>query len=365
MKVMFCTSSMGKGGAERVISILSNDFVKNNKVSILINTDKNIAYELDKKINIITLDKKYYKNNLIRNIYRISQTKKILKKEKPDIIVSFLPMPSFRILIANKKTKIPVIISDRNDPKQEYKSRLSNILMNWLYPKANAFVFQTNEQKEYFSKEIQQKSTVIFNPIKDSFLITRDIEIKERENAIINVGRLVPQKNQKMLISAFSKVSTKYPQYKLKIFGDGPLKEELQEQINNLHMKDKILLCGITDDIKQELERSKIFVLSSDYEGMPNALIEAMAVGCATISTDCPCGGPRELIRDGENGVLIPIKDEEQLIESIDLLIENEEYSKQIGEKAKKIKEILKTDNILKQWKEYIQFIIKKGNYKK
>ena len=102
MKIMFCTSSMGKGGAERVISILSNNFIKSNEVSILVNTDKNIAYELDKKIKIISLDNKYYKNNLIRNLYRIINAKRILKKERPNIIISFLPMPSFRILLANK-----------------------------------------------------------------------------------------------------------------------------------------------------------------------------------------------------------------------------------------------------------------------
>lgn len=355
MRILFCTSSMGKGGAERVISILSNELAKKNEVSILINTDKNTAYELDKKINIITLDKKYYKNNLIRNIYRIFQTKKVLDEQKPDIIISFLPMPSFRILIANRKIKIPVIISDRNDPKQEYKSKLSNILMHWLYPKAEGFVFQTNEQKEYFSKEIQKKSTIIFNPIKDSFLETRDIEIKERENVIINVGRLVPQKNQKMLINAFSKVSSTYPQYKLKIFGDGPLKEELQKQINDLHMKDKIFLCGVTDDMKQELEKSKIFVLSSDYEGMPNALIEAMVVGCAVISTDCPCGGPKELIKNNKNGILIPIENEEKLIKSINFLIEDENNAEIMGKNAKNIKEILNTNYILEQWKKYIK----------
>lgn len=361
MKVMFCTSSMGKGGAERVISILSNDFVKNNKVSILINTDKNIAYELDKKINIITLDKKYYKNNLIRNIYRISQTKKILKKEKPDIIVSFLPMPSFRILIANKKTKIPVIISDRNDPKQEYKSKLSNRLMNWLYPKASGFVFQTNEQKEYFKNDIQQRSIIIFNPINDSFLETKDISIEEKENVIINVGRLVPQKNQRMLINAFAKVSKKHPQYKLKIFGDGPLKEELQEQINKLNINNKVFLCGIADNIKEELEKAKIFVLSSDYEGMPNALIEAMAVGCAVISTDCPCGGPKELIKSKENGILISLKNEEELVKNIDDLIANEEDIKVMGKNAKKIKDMLNTDSILNQWKNYIKEIYRKN----
>ena len=360
MKILFCTSSMGKGGAERVISILSNNFIKKHEVSILVNTDENIAYKLDNRINVISLDKKYYKNNITRNTNRIFRTKEILKLEKPDIIVSFLPMPSFRILIANRKMKLPVIISDRNDPKQEYKSKLSNILMTWLYPKADGFVFQTNEQKEYFSKEIQSKSTIIFNPIKDSFLELRDIEVKEKENVIINVGRLVPQKNQKMLISAFSKVSSKYPKYKLKIFGDGPLKEELQKQINSLHMNDKIFLCGVIDDIKQELEKSKIFVLSSDYEGMPNALMEAMAVGCAVISTDCPCGGPRELISNMENGILVPIAEEKRLEESLENLIDDEEKIEMLGKNSKSVVEKLKTETIIKQWEKYIYDVLNK-----
>lgn len=360
MKILFCISSMGKGGAERVISILSNNLIKKNEVTILVNTNRNVAYSLNNKINIISLDKKYYKNNMVRNINRILVTKKVLKQKKPDIIVSFLPMPSFRILIANKKIKIPIIISDRNDPNQEYKSKITNKLMKWLYPKADGFVFQTNEQKKYFDEKIQQKSTVIFNPIKDEFLVKQDINIEDKEDTIINVGRLVPQKNQKMLINVFSKISEKYPTYKLKIFGEGPLKDELQKQINELKINDKVLLCGVTNKIKEELEKSKIFVLSSDYEGMPNALIEAMAVGCAVISTDCPCGGPRELIKNMENGILVPVAGEEKLKESIERLIENEEKMKKLAENSKNIKEILNTDNIVKQWEKYIQYVLNK-----
>ena len=362
MKLLFCSSSMGKGGAERVISILSNNLVKNNEVSILINTDKNIAYKLNKNINIISLDKKYYKNNLIRNIYRIFRAKRVLRKERPDIIVSFLPMPSFRILIANKKTKIPIIVSDRNDPKQEYASKLNNLLMNWLYPTANGFVFQTNAQKGYFNKEIQKNSTVILNPIKDEFLEIQNVDIKNRENTIINIGRLVPQKNQKTLINAFANISKKYPNYKLKIFGEGPLREDLENQIEDLGMNNKIELCGVTDNIKEELEKSKIFVLSSNYEGMPNSLIEAMAVGCAAISTDCPCGGPRELIDNMKNGILISVAEEKELEENMEKLIENEEKIEELGKNSKNIIESLKTEIIIKKWKEYIQQVINKGS---
>ena len=235
--------------------------------------------------------------------------------------------------------------------------------MKWLYPKAKGFVFQTNEQKKYFNEEIQKKSVIIFNPIKESFLENSNIKLEERENTIITIGRLVPQKNQEMLVEAFEKISKEYPEYKLKIFGTGPLKEELQEKINNLNMKDKIFLCGLTDNIKEELEKSKIFVLSSDYEGMPNSLIEAMAVGCTVISTDCPCGGPKELIKNGSNGILISVNNENELQNSLKDLFENKDKMEVLSKNAKRIVEALKEEKIIEQWKRYIDKVLKKENY--
>lgn len=360
MKIAFCISSLSKGGAERVISILTNKLIEENEIEIIINTKLNKAYEFDDKIKILELDKKINTNPLLRNMIRIKLINEELKKEKPDIILTFLPMPSFRILYANRKLKIPIIVADRNDPKQEYKSIIYKVLMKWLYPKADGFVFQTNEQKEYFKKEIQEKSTVIFNPIKEEFLIEENNK-KERENVIVSVGRLVEQKNQKVLINAFSKIAKKYPEYKLKIFGEGNLREELQKQIDDLNMKDKIYLCGVCDNIKEQLEKAKIFVLPSNYEGMPNALIEAMASGCSVISTDCPCGGPRELIENNKNGILVPVNNEQELSNKIEYLIKNEEKAKIMGENAKKVQEKLNPDNILKQWENYIIKILQKG----
>lgn len=366
MKIMFCTSSMGKGGSERVISILSNKLSKNNEVSILINTTKNIAYKLNEKIKIVELDDKYESNNFIRNITRIKKTRKIIKKETPDIIICFLPMPSFRILIANRKNKIPVIVADRANPQYEYRSRISKILMKILYKKADAFVFQTNEQKEYYDKKIQNKSTIIFNPISDEFIEQKTNRLKE-EKIIISIGRLANEKNQKMLINAFSDFSKNNQDYKLKIFGEGPLREELQEQIDILDMKEKIILCGVSDNIKQELEKSEIFVLSSNNEGMPNALIEAMSLGLPVISTDCPCGGARELIVNGVNGILIPVNNKEELTKNIKKLVKDKEFASKLGKNAKKIKTALSTDKIVNQWENYIDAVIanKKNDEKK
>ena len=353
MKIMFNTSSMGKGGAERVISILANELIKENDVSILVNTKENQAYTLNEKIKLLELDEKYNPIALFRNIKRIWTSYKILNKEQPDIIISFLPIPSYRILFLRKLIKIPTIISDRNDPNMEYHSFISKFLMKRLYPKADGFVFQTEEQKEFFNKDIQNKSVIIYNPIKDEFLNTN--KETQKEDTIISVGRLAEQKNQKMLIEAFSKIANEYPSYKLKIFGAGPLEEKLKRQIEELKLSDRILLCGVCDDIKTELEKAKIFVLSSDYEGMPNALIEAMAVGLPVISTNCPCGGPKELIGNEKNGLLIEVGNVENLTKKMKYLIENQEDAVRMGKNAETIKEKLNSINILKQWKTYIE----------
>ena len=183
MKIMFYTSSLGKGGAERVISILSNNLSVKYDIDIVVNTLKNCSYKINDNIKLIELDKKRTKLHFIRNIKRIFNTKKIIQKEKPDIIISFLPIPSYRILILKKKfSDIPVIVADRNDPAHEYKSLINKITMTILYARANAFVFQTEQQKQYFNEKIQNNSTIIYDPIKDEFLRSSKTE---KENTIL------------------------------------------------------------------------------------------------------------------------------------------------------------------------------------
>lgn len=358
MRILFNTSSLGAGGAERVISNLANHFIKANDVIILVNNKSNIAYKLEKKIKIIDLDEKKIKNNLIRNLMRIIKSKKIIESENPDIIISFLPIPSYRILLL-KKLKIikkPVIISVRNDPKNECNNVISKYLMKTLYPVSDGCVFQTEEQKNYFGDDLKNKSTIIYNPIRDEFT-KPNLNVK-REQIIINVGRLVEQKNQKLLISAFANIVHKYPNYKLKIFGDGPLESELQSYINDLNLNDKVSLCGTTKNIMKELLKAEIFVLSSDYEGMPNALIEAMACGLSCISTDCPCGGPRALIINNKNGILIETNNELQLTEKIEYILINKKNAIEMGNEARKVVDKLLLDNISKEWMEYINKIL-------
>lgn len=363
MKILFCIGNLSKGGAERVASNLCNYLIEENKVTIVTTIGKKSEYILDKKIKIKCLEDENINNNFIlKNIKRIKALQKIIKEENPDIIISFLPEPSYRILflkIFNNKLK--VIVSVRNDPKIEYKSAISKLAMRILYPIANGFVFQTQEAQEYFNKKIQRKSVIIPNPIKEEF-ICRPYTGK-REKIIVTVGRLEKQKNHKMLIEAFSKLPEELNEYKLIIYGEGSLRPELEKQIKELNLLDRVFLPGQVDDIKNKIYKASLFVLSSNYEGMPNALMEAMALGIPCVATDCPCGGPRFLIKNKENGYLIAINDTENLYKKMKEVLETDQTV--ISKNASKITIGLNPKKINENWREYIEKIYTKNKGEK
>lgn len=363
MKIAFCIGSLNKGGAERVVSNLANYLIKNNDVSIITTINSDIFYKIDSKVKLFKLDHNYKGkvNKFKKNRQRIFELKRIIKHQKFDVIISFLPEPSYRVLflkLFNKKIK--VIVSVRNDPRVEYKSIINNLIMRFLYPKADGFVFQTEDAKNYFSKKIQQKSVIIPNPINENFMC-KPFD-GEREKIIVTVGRLEKQKNHKMLINAFSQVSNKIPEYKLIIYGSGSLKEELEQLIKKLKLNNKVILAGQIDDVKDKIYKASLFVLSSNYEGMPNALIEAMALGLPCISTDCPCGGPRYLINNMENGVLVELNNENELAKNILNLIANPSLAKKIEEKASTSIKKLNPERINNKWIEYVKSIVGKIN---
>ena len=318
---------------------------------------ENSYYKLNNNINLYNLDEnRPEKSFLKKNIKRLKKMNLLVKKIKPDIIISFLPEPSYRILFLKIfNPNIKVIVSVRNDPKVEYSSIKNRMIMKLLYPLADGFVFQTQEAKEYFSKKIQDKSVIIPNPINEEFIC--EPYTGKREKIIVTVGRLEKQKNHKMLIEAFSKLPEELNEYKLIIYGEGSLRPELEKQIKELNLLDRVFLPGQVDDIKNKIYKASLFVLSSNYEGMPNALMEAMALGIPCISTDCPCGGPRFLIKNGYNGYLVHINDIQDLHKTIQNVLHKEQT--EISKRANKIIVNLNPNKINKDWHEYVNKIIK------
>ena len=366
-KIIFCIDSLGKGGAERVVSTLANELSQNNQVSIITLVNEQVAYELNENVNLIELGKLKYNSkgksfkkvkSLYNLIYRTRELRKCFNRIKPDIIISFLPEASFLTVYANRK-KYKLIISDRNDPNHEYQTFIYKKLVRILYPKADGYVFQTFDAKNYFNNIIdfkKKKYEIIVNPVNEKF-INYPIS-KSKEKKIVSVGRLTEQKNIDLLIDSFSDIEKDFPEYTLTIYGDGNMREHLSNKIKSLNLENKIAMPGIVNNIQENIIDASLFVMSSDYEGIPNALIEAMTLGLPVISTDCPCGGPRMFIENEKNGFLISVGSRKELANTMKKVLSDDNLKNRIGKNAKDIVELVNPSVINSKWAYFINAVI-------
>ena len=311
--VVFTCDSMGTGGAEKVIALLANQMSKQGiTVTIYGIADLKLAnsfYHLDnvKYINIADGSGKR-----INSLKRIVLIRKKILSLKPDIVLSFLPNANIYTWLSLIGTNIPYIVSERNNPFIDPKNKLERVLKIISFKMSSGAVFQTEESRDYYSNDIRNKSIIIKNPIL--LCNYSGSKTTTRNKVVLAVGRLNEQKNYKCLLKSFSIFNQqKSNEYVLRIYGDGPLKNDLVEYCKELEISDCVIFTGNDANWHSKEQSDAMYVLSSDYEGMPNALAEAMALGIPSISTDCPSGGPRELIRNGENGYLVPVNNPEAL----------------------------------------------------
>lgn len=355
MKILFYINAIHDGGAERVMVNLAKYFSDTGYETILVTSFRDTwEYKIEGNVKRLTLEENEIKQGKIkRNFSRIIKLRDILKKERPDVAVSFMAEPNFRLLVASIGLNVKTIVSVRNDPNKEYAGKIGRLVGKWLLPLADGCVFQTKEAQEWFPERLQKKSTIIFNAVKEEFF---HIERKPVAGEIITCGRLEAQKNHKLLIDAFANVVKEHPYARLKIYGEGSLREVLQEQINKLGLQDKAFLMGATNDVAKALQTADLFVLSSDYEGMPNALMEAMAAGVPCISTDCPCGGPRELFKESLHNQLTPVKDENSLSKKIDMFLSMDaEGKKRLANTTKELADCFSSKKINSFWEKYLE----------
>ena len=353
MKLLFHTEFLGGGGAERVIVNLANYFANKTETNVVLVAlyPTGNEYEISENVMVRYLFSERYEGPFFkRERCCVPKLRDIIKTEKPDAILAFLPMPCLRVLLTSIGQKVRTILSVRNDPKRDYYSFLHRLLAKTLYSFADKVVFQTKEQQEFFPKRVQKNSVIIMNQVNEKFFETA---IVNERKGIVTVGSFKTQKNHKMLIEAFSKISNKITD-NLIIYGEGPLREELEVLIKEKGLTERVFLPGHTQDVINSIKGAKAFVLSSDYEGMPNALLEAMALGVPCISTDCPCGGPREIITDGENGFLVPVNDAVSLAEKMLELINNEELQNKFSKEARESAGKFKPDKIFCEWEKVL-----------
>ncbi len=281
---------------------------------------------------------------------------KIWRELKPDLVLSFIGKNNIMALSTATREDIKVVVSVRADPEMEYNTVPLKAAMLSSFGKAAGIVVQSEGARNWFPKYIQKKCTILPNAIDSSFIRIR--YKGERDKEIVMVGRLDENKNQGMVMEAFAKISEDFPGYKLKIYGDGPDRLKLKRKAEKLGLSKRIEFPGNVTHVAEHIERASLYILASRQEGMPNSLIEAMALGLTCISTDCPCGGPRELIKNGENGILVPVDDLDAMTQAMKKALNDKEFSEKLGIAACQIKDKFSKEAANDMWKNYFEKIM-------
>lgn len=320
---------------------------------ISVSADNN-CYQLDQRVKYRFLPDR--KTNILRLITRYQDIKKQLQELKPDITVNFWFQSAYMTAMMKKSITGKVIYSERGDPGDKEYSGLLGVIRKFTLPQIDGFVFQSKAAQGCFSEAIQKRSTVIPNPV---FVRAKDYpEVRERRKAIVTVGRLHPQKNQKLLIDSFALIAGEFPDYKLEIYGEGELKGTLQKYIDDLQLSERVLLKGTSKQLHSLIYDAALFVLSSDYEGMPNTLLEAMALGIPSISTDCKPGGAREIIDDGIDGIIVERNNSVELAKQIKALLDDPEKMSAFSQRSIKGVDRFKARIVYESWSGYFQKLL-------
>lgn len=373
-KILFHINSLGKGGAERVVSVLARYFARDGYEVVIVTLWRaKEEYELPKavkRVDLGDLGTGRKGGRRLLALRRFTDLRSVIRRERPGVVISFCVKANFRSAYAMLGMKTPLVVSVRNDPKIDYEPH--RMATRWMERKARGCVFQTEEARAFFDPEFQKKSCVIFNPVDEKYLAAgkgiaegktllagqEGTEYYQRRNRIVTVGRISRQKNQMLLLQAFYRIKDRFPGMVLQIYGEegeSGVKEELSAYIARHKLEGRVFFMGQCSSLERELADAALFVLPSDYEGMPNALIEAMVLGLPVIATDCPCGGAAMLIEDGISGFLTPVGDEKRLAEKMARLLTDKKLAESMAENAGKLADKVRPEGIFEAWKEYVE----------
>jgi len=355
-KLIISISDIAGGGAARVLSVLSKPLADNfDEVHIVNWSDVRVFYTYDERIKIIHLPRLSGKKSRYGQMLTF---RKYVKRENPDLVLSFLTPYSMLALAATLFMNVPFVVAERTDPKRNVAGGKAMLwIRDTLYRRPLGILVQTKYAKSCYHSKLGQKTTVIYNPVSMSEdYVGRALSTPKRKE-IVTVGRYYAVKDLPTMINAFAIFHRTHTDYKLVIYGFGPLKDEISLKIKNDGLSDSVTLRDPRNDIWDCIVAAQIFVLSSIVEGMSNALAEAMCLGLPVISTKV--AGSTDLIRNGENGYLVNVKDVETMAECMSRLADNEELQQSMGKEASKVYNILREDIICKQWIDYLKSVIK------
>lgn len=360
MHIAFMIGSLTKGGSERVMTNLIDYFIgQGHEVTLITQYKKENEYPLNEQAKRILSDiteEETGRSRILNFIKRFHKLRRIWKSERPDVILVFIGKNNIMTLLTSMGLHIPVVVSVRADPNQEYPGKAMRFLAGFLFRYAAGVVVQTRQSRQFFPDRVQKKAVILKNPVNTAFF--ENYYEGERDHTIVTVGRIDDNKNQQLLIRAFAQIASQYPDYQVILYGTGEDLPKLRALTKELEIENRVIFAGSVNDVAERIKKAGVFVLTSDTEGMPNALIEAMVMGLPVISTDCPCGGPADLIITGKNGLLTPVRDVDKMKENLQYMLNDLHKAQEMGREARKTCEIYRSDRVYREWYEYIMQIV-------
>lgn len=353
-KIAFYIYSLNRGGAERVLLALIEYLKEKYQIVLITDAIEKCEYTLPEGIHRINIGTCTYKGifRKLSPIWRLRQLQAIVKKEKADVLVAFMLQNGVRALMAHVFSNQRIIAAVRSDPAWEYPTKWKRMWLNAWMSKADKVVCQTGMQRDFFCKSVQRKTTLIANAVREDFPYALPYE--QRQKKIVSSGRLVDYKNHLMLIKAFERAKEYLKDYRVYIYGEGPYRDVLEQYLEEHSLTNQVFLPGDVEDVAGHIQDAELFVLPSNTEGMPNALMEAMQMGIAVISTDCPCGGPRSLLENGKNGYLCEVNNDEQLAQIMCMLLKDKKRLQEVGNEALTIRETHCPKEIYGAWEKLL-----------
>lgn len=367
MRVTLIIGSLKLGGAERVMSLMANYWATHGwSVTLITLTKDRPFFDLEPAVRHVPLGVIGESATPIaavwNNIQRVWALRRAIQASNPEAVISFLDVTNILTILATRGMHVPVIVSERTvpDPTIYSPGKAWVMLRRWVYPWADRVVLQSTHYKRFFSPAVQRICRVIPNPVVLPEQHRVDLNTEHgislsptSEKMIIGLGRLHASKGFDVLIQAFARIAPRHPDWRLTIWGEGVERDKLETLRQQLHLEDRVLLPGATRQPHLVLQQADIFVLSSRREGFPNALCEAMANGLPVISFDCPFG-PREVIRDSVDGLLVPNGDVDTLVQAMDNLMSDESMRQRLATRAPDVLERFGIEKVMGMWEELL-----------